>query len=370
MKKAIGIICVALTVFFVMPCTIALSVSGSVSNAKGSDGLDKLVLTADHQSVYGQLVTDFKNSDRDYLLNDKNQVSSEAAKDMLIKVYFAKEDVTKSMYLEDYIAGVVLGEMLVSCEKEALKAQAVAARSYTLYMMKHGGIGIHENGAAICTDYRHCQAYKSPADILKSYPDELAIEYHKKLFDAVRETKGQILTYEGEIVKAYYFDNSGGFTESYNNVWGGENHGYTQSVPCIGEADKDNFCTLSYFETEDFLNRFKEASGEVEATPETVFSTVKILSRTDSNRINEISVGGVTFKGTEMRSILGLKSTNVIFRELDDGRILTVTFGSGHGVGMSQWGAESMAERGSTYDEILKYYYTGVELSAYTDYLE
>ena len=130
----------------------------------------------------------------------------------------------------------------------------------------------------------------------------------------------------------------------------------------MGEADKDNFCTLDYFSAEEFLERFKKANENVDATAETVFSTIKILSRTESNRIDEMSVGGVVFKGTAMRSILGLKSTNVIFRELDDGRILTVTFGYGHGVGMSQWGAQAMAERGSTAEEILKYYYKGVEI--------
>ena len=375
MKKSIGIVCLSLAALFVMPCTVALSVSGSVAKENTSGIADRLTVSSGMQSRYGTVLVNYSDTnsieDTDKQLNSESpgeaadSDSDTSASDMMIKVYFASEDTTRTMYLEDYIAGVVLGEMLVSFEKEALKAQAVAARSYTLYMIEQGGSSTHESGAVICTDYTHCQAYKSPADILTAYPEGLAEEYHSKLLSAVAETAGEVITYEGEIVKAYYFDNSGGFTESYENVWGGENHGYTQSVPCMGESDTANFCTLKYFTPEEFLELFKKSNENVDATADNVFSTIEIIERTSSNRIDEISVGGVVFKGTVMRSILGLKSTNVIFRELDDGRILTITFGSGHGVGMSQSGAQGMAQNGSTYEEILKYYYQDVELEKY-----
>ena len=392
MKKIVGLICGAVAALTVAPCAVAFCVSNAISQADDTYG-SVLRLSSERQSTYGKVLASYGKDNEgftqnnttmdnyggqaddsgtvkwylDYLasLKETDQPQKEqenTIKDIPVKVYFHKEDTVKEVSLEEYLAGVVLGEMLISFEEEALKAQAIAARSYTLFMMESGASKYHKDGASICTDHTHCQTWKSPQELFTAYPKEQAQKYYEKLMRVIDETRGQILMYDGKVVQAYYFDNSGGFTESYDSVWGGENLDYTQSIPCMGEADKDNFCTLDYFTPQDFLERFKNADGNVNATAETVFDTIKIISRTTSNRIDEMSVGGVTFKGTEMRSILGLKSTNVIFRELEDGRILTVTFGYGHGVGMSQWGAQAMAEKGSTAEEILKYYYKGVEI--------
>ena len=384
MKRMTIFLCAVLAVLIVMPCAVALCVE--LAAEKDNGGNSVLTLSSDRLGTYGRLLVDYGQASdivgnnvslqqgtvdwyHKYLEensgaeddNDKEN-SGASVKNIEVKVYFHKEDIVRKVDLEEYLAGVVLGEMMISFEEEALKAQAIAARSYTLYMMEQGEGASHKDGAVICTDHTHCQTWKDPAELYNAYPEEQAEKYYEKLMRVIDDTKGKILMYEGKVVQAYYFDNSGGFTESYDSVWGGENLDYTQSIPCMGEADKDNFCTLDYFSAEEFLERFKKANENVDATAETVFSTIKILSRTESNRIDEMSVGGVVFKGTAMRSILGLKSTNVIFRELDDGRILTVTFGYGHGVGMSQWGAQAMAERGSTAEEILKYYYKGVEI--------
>lgn len=371
MKKIIGFIGMFLAVFLIIPGIIVLSVSGSTVNAEGKTGTSKngILISSDKQTALGRTAVDFQNGTYTQLnkINGPKKtassgISSEDIENVKIKVYFADEDVTKEIGLEEYITGVVLGEMLISFDKEALKAQAVAARSYTLYMLTHGGENYHKDGAIICTDYTHCQTWKSTDAIFRDYPEEQAQQYYDKLISAIKETRQVIMTYEGEIVQAYYFSNSGGFTETYENVWGGDSLEYIQSVPCIGEADKENFCTLDYFTPEDFLERFKCANENVKADAENVYDTIKVVSRNSSNRIDILSVGGVEFKGTDVRSILGLKSTNIVFRELDDGRILTVTFGYGHGVGMSQWGAGEMAKNGSSYQEILNYYYKGVTI--------
>ena len=365
MKKTVGFICLVLAVFLVMPCVIALSVSGSVAGTEQSGTKSGLLISSDKQTALGRKRIDLPHGETSgggTGITASSGISSDSTEDLKIKVYFADKDETREIGLEEYITGVVLGEMLISFDKEALKAQAVAARSYTLYMLTHGGENYHKDGAIICTDFTHCQTWKSTDAIFADYPEEQANRYYEKLTAAIAETRHVIMTYKGEIVQAYYFSNSGGFTETYENVWGGDSLDYIQSVPCVGEADKENFCTLSYFTPEEFLTRFRNANDAVEATEETVYDSIRILERNSSNRIDTISVGGVVFKGTEMRSILGLKSTNVIFRELDDGRILTVTFGYGHGVGMSQWGASVMAENGSSYEDILNYYYKDITI--------
>lgn len=368
MKKTVSFICLALAVLVVMPCAVALGVSGSVAEG-GAGGGTRFLISSDRQTALGRKKIDLradlsngKGPGGGTGLTASSGISSGSTEDLKIKVYFAGEDETREIGLEEYITGVVLDEMLLSFDKEALKAQAVAARSYTLYMLTHGGGNYHKDGAIICTDHTHCQTWKSTDAIFADYPEEQAERYYRKLTEAIEETRHVIMTYGGEIVQAYYFSNSGGFTETYENVWGGESLDYIQSVPCVGEADKENFCTLSYFTPGDFLTRFRNANEAVDATEETVYDSIRILERNNSNRIDTVSVGGVVFKGTEMRAILGLKSTNVIFRELDDGRILAVTFGYGHGVGMSQWGAGAMAENGSSYEDILHYYYKNVTI--------
>lgn len=308
----------------------------------------------------------------DIQLTACGSISTDDIDDLKITVYVAAEKKNRVMNLEDYIMGVVYAEMPLTYGIEALKAQAVAARSFTLfkYYNEDEGVNIHKDGAVICTDYNHCQYWKDPGEILSAYGgDERAHGLYDKVKEAVKSTRGIVMTYEDEVIKAMYFSSSGGYTESMANVWA-EDISYLQSVPSIGEIADDYYCSFKYFTNKDFVNRFKSKYGDsFNATSANVFSSIKDIERTESGRIKSMTIGDVNVSGTTVRSLLGVRSTNMVFRQLDDNTILVITIGSGHGVGMSQLGANTMAEQGKTYEEILKHYYTGirVERELYSD---
>jgi len=288
-----------------------------------------------------------------------------------IKVYIADEDKTVDIDFEKYIKGVVAAEMPLYFDLEALKAQAIAARTYTICKLSayyDGDNQTHKDGARICTDYRHCQAWRDPDSIVKAFGEgekEKAEGYVAKLNQAVDETARVIITYEGNPINALYHSNSGGWTENSEDVWPGYVEPYLRSVPSFGEEDNSEFCKIQYFTTEEFVQKFKAHSEDFSGEPESVFQSIVVLDRTPSGRINTIKIADKTYPGTDVRTILDVLSTNLIFRQNDDGRIEVISFGYGHGVGMSQYGAASMAKKGQTCEQILKYYYTNILLSYY-----
>lgn len=252
------------------------------------------------------------------------------------------------MELEDYIAGVVLAEMPASFETEALKAQSVAARTYTRKAMVTGGK--HGDGS-ICTDSTCCQGFVSREEyLLRGGKKEGA----DKVFAACADTEGAVLVYEGELIEATYFSCSGGETESALAVWGGEIP-YLQSVPSPGEEG-----SAVYEQTLTFTPKeFAEALGmNLIGSPKDWFT---ITTYTEGGGVAAMTIGGRVYSGTTLRSLLGLRSTAFTLKA-EDNRITITTRGYGHRVGMSQYGADAMAVTGSTFDEILAHYYPGTSL--------
>ncbi len=239
-----------------------------------------------------------------------DSINTDSIDDLNITVYIADKKQNKVMNIEEYLMGVVYAEMSLDYGIEALKAQAVASRSFTLfkYYNDNEGKNIHKNGACICSDYTHCQAWKDPIEIIKSYGgSEKGLELYNKVKEAVKSTKGLVMTYNGEVIKAMYFSSSGGYTESMQNVWS-EDLSYLQSVPSIGEIASDYYCSYKYFTNKDFVNKFKNKYGDTfKATNENVFGTIKNINRSQSGRILTMSVGGVDFNGITVRSLLGLR---------------------------------------------------------------
>lgn len=250
--------------------------------------------------------------------------------------------------LEDYLLGVVLGEMPAYFEPEALKAQAVVARTYTVRAAATGGK--HGDGS-ICTDYRCCQAYLSEGDYLaKGGTGEDA----EKVRTAIRETAGQVLTYEDELIEATYFSCSGGRTEDASAVWGTD-YPYLRSVESPGEEAAAVFADAVTFTPEEFQQRL---GAKLEGSPQSWFGEA---TRTAGEGVDTLTIGGEAYRGTQLRTLLGLRSTAFTV-EAEEDKITIHTKGYGHRVGMSQYGAEAMAVAGSTYPEILAYYYQGTEL--------
>ncbi len=278
------------------------------------------------------------------------EVHQDAPKQM-IKVLHGGEP--QEMELESYLVGVVLGEMPASFEPEALKAQAVVARTYT--MRAANGKSKHE-GAAVCTDSNCCQSYTPAESYLARGGAREGIE---KITNAVMQTAGQVLTYEGELIEATYFSCSGGQTEDAVAVWGADVP-YLQSVASPGEEHAAHHTDTVQFELDEFLAALSLASDK---PPKEWFSE---LTRTEGGGVASVRICGKLFRGTELRKLLGLRST-AFSVEAGDESITITTRGFGHRVGMSQYGADAMAASGSTYEQILSHYYSGTNLDSIGD---
>lgn len=247
--------------------------------------------------------------------------------------------------LEEYIAGVVLAEMPANFHSEALKAQAVVARTYTCRKMENNKHG----AAAVCGNSTCCQAYMSAEEYLKAGGSDDAL---LKIENAVFETAGQVLTYEGKLIEATYFSCSGGKTENAVAVWGAEVP-YLQSVDSPGEESASRYIDTIKLTKKEFCERLDILQN----------ATVKIgeITYTEGGGVEKIIICGKSYSGTELRSKLELRSTAFVITVVNDTVTIT-TKGYGHRVGMSQYGANAMAEKGSVYSDILTHYYQGVKL--------
>ena len=253
----------------------------------------------------------------------------------------------QQMTLEDYLLGVVLAEMPASFEPEALKAQAVVARTYTCKRMEGG----KHDAAAVCMDPGCCQGFRAPADYLDEGGKQTAVD---KVRSAVKSTDGQVLHYDGSLIDATYFSCSGGSTEDAVAVWG-QDVPYLRAVDSPGEEDAPRFTDSVSFTSSEFAGKLGLSD---QGDPASWFGAVRY---TEGGGVDTMVIRGKTFTGPRLRSALGLRST--AFSVSVDGKTITVTTrGFGHRVGMSQYGAQAMAQTGSSCAEILAHYYTGAEL--------
>ena len=253
------------------------------------------------------------------------------------------------MELNEYLVGVVLAEMPASFEPEALKAQAVVARTYTMRSHNRGG---RHKGAAVCTDPACCQAYTAPEDYAKKGGSKKNVE---KIRQAVYDTGNQVLTYKGELIEAVYFSCSGGSTEDAVAVWG-TSYPYLQAVSSPGEENAAHYSdTVTYT-----ANNFEAALGrDLKGNPNEWFG---VTTYTPGGGVASMEIGGTVYKGTTLRTVLGLRSTAFMISTTDS-KVTITTRGYGHRVGMSQYGADAMAVAGSDYQQILSHYYQGVTLT-------
>lgn len=283
----------------------------------------------------------------------RSQDSRVGAGDMDINVYNADTGKIQPMKLEDYIYHVVAGEMPASYDEEALKAQAVAARTYLIRKQPNGCSA--KEGADICTNSEHCQAFSSDEKLKENWGENYD-KYSEKLRKAVNETAGEILTYEGEAIEAFYHASSGGQTEDVSNVYS-ESQPYLKSVSSSGDED-ERTVTFTSEKFAAMLSAAYPGSGITKSN----FTDVTILSRYDSERVENVRVGKTTITGKQFRKALDLRSA-IFWLEFSSDSVKITTHGYGHGVGMSQMGANSLAEEGEDYVEILTHYYEGAEIT-------
>ena len=263
------------------------------------------------------------------------QQSVEKNKDIYINIEGYKEKI----YLEDYIIGVVAGEMPALFQDEALKAQAVASRTYAINMLKNN---------SKLTGTIADQVYLDEQAMKEKWQDKYD-EYYTKIKRLVYETKGEIVTYNNEPIKAYYFSMTNGYTESSINVFN-EEYDYLNVV--TSEWDSNNSYSMKYSKLE-FCNLLNINCLNIE---------INNIVRDESGRVKSININNILFTGLDIRKKLSLRSTDFEIT-IDSDFVTIITKGYGHGVGMSQYGANEMAKSGKNYKEILKYYYQNTEIS-------
>ena len=300
------------------------------------------------------------NSENTGLENNTNvennvDVQYEYNKFSTIKLYHKKSEEIEELPIDEYLYGVVSSEMPADFEMEALKAQAIVARTYTIYQILNNNKK-HQD-ADICDDYSCCQAWISKEERIQKWNQEIAEENWNKIVNAVDSTKGKIIVYDGKPIDAFFHANSGGTTEDVSNVWGNSNMPYLQSVETSGEDAYTQYSSEVEIKKDELLKKLNIKNNEQIDWNE----FIKILEYTNSGRVKTIKIGESTYSGTEIRSKLGLKSTNFKV-EISDDSIKFIVIGYGHGVGMSQTGANSMAKNNKNFEEIIKHFYTGVEI--------
>ncbi len=256
-------------------------------------------------------------------------------------------DGVKELTLREYLIGVLLAEMPADFPEEALKAQAIASRTFAL---RQAEAKKHE-GADICTDPACCQGYLTDASA-----DGLT-----RLTEAVEATDGLVMTYADGLIDATFFSCSGGRTEDAAAVWGGDIP-YLHSVDSPGEEDAPRYTETVTLSAADFSETLRTAYPEanLSGSPIGWFGACR---HTDGGGIDTIFIGGTAVNGTKLRSLFSLRSTNIAFAVTEAGEIEITTYGFGHRVGLSQYGAKAMAEAGAGFDEILTHYYDGAAVT-------
>ncbi len=291
--------------------------------------------------------------------SEGNQMTKEKiteAVEVDVPVFRSDQKKTISIPIEDYVKGVVAAEMPSDFNLEALKAQALTARTFVVTKLKNPSANLPDQ--AVVTDTIQDQVYKDQAQLKKAWGEEFD-EKFARIEEAVQATSGQILTYEGNPIYASFFSTSNGYTENSEDYW--ENKApYLRSVESPWDVDSPKYEDKATFTVAEF-----EQKLGVDLSNNSIGS---IENLTEGKRVAEVSVGGKTFTGREIRDLLGLRSSDFTWERVGD-TINVVTKGYGHGVGMSQYGANGMAEDGKAYADIVKHYYQGVAISEMENYV-
>ena len=279
-----------------------------------------------------------------------------------IDVYRCQTKRVETIDFEDYVKGVVSGEMPSDFHMEALKAQSVAARTYSLARVlkaEDSGNPSAHPGAPLC-DSTHCQVYRSKDELSALKGDAWMKDGWKKVSKAVDDTKGELLYYNGELVQqALFHSSSGGKTENSEDVFASAIP-YLVSVDSPYEENATHQNEKHSFSIEEFSNKIKSAYPSI-SFGNITSSNIEIVSHSSGGRVEKMRIGNGILEGRSVREALGLASANFTVK-INDNTITFTTNGSGHGVGMSQYGADGMAEKGYDYKDILTHYYSGTEV--------
>lgn len=267
----------------------------------------------------------------------------------------------QEMDMGTYLLGVLRAEMPASFEEEALKAQAIAARTYTLYRIRGGGSANHPDADA-CDDHTCCKAYLSAEQAAANW-GSMAVYYEEKLARAVSETDGEVILYDGAPILAVFFSSADGSTQGAGDVWLNDLP-YLQKVSSPETEELvPNYYSVSTFTAAEFKSLFLAAKpdADLSSNPD---GWIRDIVRNDSDYVASVTVGGVKLRGNDLRTILSLRSPSFTVAYKDGSFTFHVT-GYGHGVGMSQYGANILAKQGLSAEEIVQHYFSNTTVGYY-----
>ena len=290
----------------------------------------------------------------------KAQVAQET--DWPIRLFDEAQGKVVTIPLEQYVAGVVAAEMPASYHLEALKAQAVAARTRAVHSsVSFGGTGCTKHpGADVCSDSTNCQGYLDAAAREQKWGASTQA-YEARIYRAVKETQGSVMTYEGEPITVLYHAVSGGHTEDVEEVFA-QTLPYLRGVESQGEENTPKYQTSQTFDLSDAANILNKAFPGADLLPDTLALQIVITERTKTGRVSRVQVGNREVTAGEFRAALSLNSAMFTVSSTEK----SITFnekGYGHGVGMSQAGANAMAASNASWQSILQHYYTGIQIT-------
>ncbi|MFD3446656.1 stage II sporulation protein D [Microbacteriaceae bacterium 4G12] len=272
-----------------------------------------------------------------------------------VAVYRSQQKKIEHVPIEEYVMGVVATEMPTNFEMEALKAQALTARTFVVKRMVSGEVLANK---ANVTDTVDMQVYKSLQELKSSWGKEYDAKI-QRIREAVGQTAGQVLTYQGEPITASFFSTSNGYTENAEDYWGSP-YPYLQSVNSPWDKEAPKFVSEQKLSVAEFQKRL----GVTVLKDGTIG---KIVEHTPGQRVKLVDFNGKTLTGKQIREKLGLRSSDFTWKQQNDTVVVT-TKGYGHGVGMSQYGANGMAKEGKSYKDIVTHYYKGTEITALQQY--
>ncbi|WP_285767908.1 stage II sporulation protein D [Peribacillus sp. SI8-4] len=314
-----------------------------------------LVLPFSNDKTSGELAEQLEKK----VKKSSNEVSAKEMSSVDVAVYRTQAKKIEKVPMETYLTGVVAAEMPAEFEEEALKAQALTARTYIVnQLIGESRLGLPD-GADVSDTVMH-QVYKNDDELKKQWGSDYKSKM-KKISKAIKETEGQILTYDGKPITATFFSTSNGYTENSEDYWQAD-FPYLRSVSSPWDKEESpKFYNKVVVNAADF-----ESKLGVSLSAGTTIGTV--VKRTSGNRVGIVEIGGKKLTGKQIREKLGLTSSDFNW-ERQGNRIVITTRGSGHGVGMSQYGANGMAREGKSYEDIVKYYYKGVKVQSSNKWL-
>lgn len=291
---------------------------------------------------------------------EKVSIEELASKDK-IALYDVQNDKIRDVDLKYYLYCVTASEIPFKYEIEAIKAQVIVARTYLYNKIINDG----EENADVCTDYKHCQAFNELDKLEqiwkdKGFTDEEIAIGERKIKEAVEDTDGIIITYQGKVINALFHASSPIRTEDAKAIWSNEDIPYLKSVENEEDLDYERRNSKVSISFEDFKNVLV-SNSYIESLSKEEFSNIHISEYTQSERVKSIEVGNTKIKAEDLRQLFGLNST-LFTMEISDDSIEFNVLGFGHGVGMSQVGANHYAKEGYTYEQIIHHYYTDVDI--------